>query len=401
MTGEVRPMSGFRLWLCVLLVLAVGPAGLLGVAGPLPSAQAAGTVITNQTLTSDTVWTTAESPYWVQNRLKVAAGVRLTIEPGVVVKIGNSSDRYGEIIVDGHLAARGTVAAPIVFTSHRDDSIGGDTNGDGSSTSPARGDWYHIYLSSTGSSLIDRASVQYGGYGSGGICGPYAELKVTAGAALSLTNSDLRHSQYAGVAVASGAKEVRVANNRFSESGCGIDAPTGTITDNVFEGTIAGYAAAFLSSADVKFYDNYAAKAIQAYSVPVGPSRQQLDLRGNSLLGGVVDQASTYDPQDISDNWWGRPLDDPPTGCYDFNTTYSPAVTYALVWGSACQYQFRASIVGYFTKVTPALTAAPPMPSAGVNGAGTYAGSVADEQVYGPDGGSEFGLLRLVPRLIR
>jgi RHS repeat-associated protein len=345
-------------------------------------------VITNQTLTADTVWTTAESPYWVQNRLKVAAGVRLTIEPGVIVKIGNSSNRYGEIIVDGHLAARGTAAAPIVFTSHRDDSIGGDTNGDGSSTSPARGDWYHIYLSSTGSSLIDRASIQYGGYGSGGICGPYAELKVTAGAALSLTNSDLRHSQYAGVAVVHGAKEVRVANNRFSESGCGIDAPTGTITDNVFEGTIAGYAAAFLNSTDVKFYDNYAAKAIQAYSVPAGPSRQQLDMRGNSLLGGVVDQASTYDPQDISDNWWGHVVEDPPSSCYNFYTTYVPAVTFGS--SPACGARGMPAITGYFTKVLPAMTAAPPMPLAGVTGVGTYAGSVADEQVYGPDGGSEF-----------
>ncbi|GAB4098176.1 hypothetical protein [Sinomonas halotolerans] len=117
----------------------VGPVALVGVAGPLPVAHATtGTVITNQTLTANTTWTTAGSPYWIQNELTINAGVRLTIEPGVVVKIGNPSDRYGRISVNGQLIALGTSAAPVVFTSHRDDSIAGDTNGDGGATVPAR-----------------------------------------------------------------------------------------------------------------------------------------------------------------------------------------------------------------------------------------------------------------------
>ncbi len=393
MTGEARPNSGFRLWLAVLLVLAVGPAGLVGIAGALPEAKAAPTVITSQTLTADTVWTTADSPYWVQNRLKVAAGVRLTIEPGVVVKIGNSSDRYGQISVDGQLVVRGSSAAPVVFTSHRDDSIGGDTNGDGAATSPAPGDWYHIYFSDSAKvqSVIDRARILYGAYGSGHVCSTYASVTAAAGSSLSLTNSDLQHSQYAGVNVSSGAADVRVANNRFSDSGCGAVAWTGSFSDNVFESSIQTYAARFYTPNGIKFYDNHAAKPVEVIASNTAPTRAQLDLQGNALLGGVSPFLSSPAPQDLSLNWWGRVLEAQASGCFDYGTTYIPAVVKTVIVGSACYQSGKQSITGYFTNVLPALTAAPPMPSAGVSGVGTYAGSVDEAQVYGPDGGSEFG----------
>ncbi|WP_077491107.1 hypothetical protein [Sinomonas mesophila] len=179
-------------------------------------------MITSQTLTANTTWTMAGSPYWVQDTLRVGAGVRLTIEPGVVVKIGNPSNSYGSIIVDGQLAALGTSAAPVVFTSHRDDSIAGDTNGDGGATTPARGDWYHIYFSNTATtqSVIDRAVIQYGGQRVSGVCHASATVDVTAQASLSLTNSDLKHAMNSSLSTAPGTGTVRVANNRFSESKC-------------------------------------------------------------------------------------------------------------------------------------------------------------------------------------
>ncbi|MEK7079030.1 MAG: right-handed parallel beta-helix repeat-containing protein, partial [Patescibacteria group bacterium] len=85
--------------------------------------------------------------YQVGGTATVATGVKLTVAPGVIWKLGNNS------IVDigGALYAVGSASEKIVFTSYRDDSIGGDTNGDGFSTG-LPGDWGRISFSD---SVID------------------------------------------------------------------------------------------------------------------------------------------------------------------------------------------------------------------------------------------------------
>ena len=67
--------------------------------------------------------------------------------------------------VDGTLVANGTQAEPVTITSERDDTAGGDTNGDGDTTAPAAGNWQGIV--------------------------------VTSGAELDLTRVQLRHTSYA------------------------------------------------------------------------------------------------------------------------------------------------------------------------------------------------------------
>lgn len=116
------------------------------------------------TISSDSIWTLAESPVTVTSNLTIAQDITLTIEPGVVVKF--SDTRYSYFTVDGTLDAQGTSALPIVFTSYSDDSFGGDTNGDGSATSPAPGQWRTITYNETSanSSVMDYCLIRFGGY---------------------------------------------------------------------------------------------------------------------------------------------------------------------------------------------------------------------------------------------
>ena len=51
--------------------------------------------------------------------------------------------------VFGSLDLQSTPSSPVVFTSFKDDSIGGDTNHDGGATWPAKGDWTAVYLESS------------------------------------------------------------------------------------------------------------------------------------------------------------------------------------------------------------------------------------------------------------
>ena len=94
-------------------------------------------------------------PYLHLGTLTVGSGAVLTVEPGVVVKVLSSG---APVVVNGGLAMVGAADpdSMIVYTSIKDDSYAGDSNVDGSSSSPSAGDWRYIDFNAT---TIDTASV--------------------------------------------------------------------------------------------------------------------------------------------------------------------------------------------------------------------------------------------------
>jgi hypothetical protein len=113
------------------------------------------------TISQDTTWTLANSPYVAQSDVTVSSGVTLTIEPGVIVKFN-----WADMAVYGTLTANGTDLNKIVFTSIKDDSYAGDTNGDGSATTPAKGDWGNLYFgSSSKDSVLNNTTIKWAGRG--------------------------------------------------------------------------------------------------------------------------------------------------------------------------------------------------------------------------------------------
>ncbi len=135
----------------------------------------AGNILTNNvgngmeirggTLQADREWDQTSVVYILTGDVTVGANRLLTLNPGLILKLQN--DR--SLLVDGKLTAIGTATQKIYFTYWADDTVGGDTNNDGSATAPDPNNtgliWGHIRFadSSDDSSVIENAVVRYGG----------------------------------------------------------------------------------------------------------------------------------------------------------------------------------------------------------------------------------------------
>jgi len=161
----------------------------------------------------------------ITSDVTVPGGATLTIEPGAVIKL----DVGRSLLVEAGatLKAEGNVAQPIVFTSIRDDSVGGDTNRDGDTTSAAAGDWYRILVDG-GTASLDHVRVRYGA-GKDRTHG--ALLRSDGAATLTVANSALTDGFYTGLLAWGGS--VTVTNTVVAANDRGISAHPDSTVDVV------------------------------------------------------------------------------------------------------------------------------------------------------------------------
>jgi len=226
------------------------------------------------TYTSNTTWTLANSPYVLDGNVTVAAGATLAIEPGVIVKFNGT---LRKLIVNGTLSAVGTQTSAITFTSYQDDSVGGDTNGDGSATTGAAGQWFDIEINSTGSQ-IKWANIRYGGNGT---AQNYAPVYVYgSGKSLTLDHATITNNQKSALVVGNRASAT-VSNSTLSNNNYGLYVDTATVS--VDHTTIANN-----SSRGVWFNLPTVTPAPAASSITTS------DITGNSGVGVYVVATSDY-----------------------------------------------------------------------------------------------------------
>ncbi|MEX1253121.1 MAG: flexitail domain-containing putative surface protein [Dehalococcoidia bacterium] len=214
------------------------------------NAVAAADAVCNETgtIAIDTHWTSS-CVHVVVDGITISPGVTFTIEPGTIVKLVNPSN-LPTITVQGSLIAQGTAQDPVMLTSYRDDTAGGDSNGDGTASSAAPGDWNFIYVSSGSSAVFDHVMVRFGGRPPSclGPCGFTVGGVITNifGSSpdpdFTFTHSTVSDSANTGVAMDTSGSVTVTDSNFIGNQGTGLSASSGLlrVTGSRFDGNRIG-----------------------------------------------------------------------------------------------------------------------------------------------------------------
>lgn len=137
--------------LCLLVVIPFARGRAAERRGGTAAFQSPATVVSG-TITENTTWTPAQSPYEISGLLTVAEGVTLTVEPGVVVRAAEAAS----MAVRGTLQAVGTASQPISFTG----------------TTAQSGWWVGLYVdgsaTTAAAATLDYVTIAGGGRSAGG-----------------------------------------------------------------------------------------------------------------------------------------------------------------------------------------------------------------------------------------
>ena len=115
-----------------------------------------GSNLTGTLPTGDTV--VSETQPVLLNNIIIPQGGRLIVGGGTVLKLTGGSNK---IQVDGELVIEGTSGSPVIITSDKDDAVGGDSNGDGTGSTPKPGDWQGIVVNATGIASLNNVEIKY------------------------------------------------------------------------------------------------------------------------------------------------------------------------------------------------------------------------------------------------
>jgi hypothetical protein len=167
-------------------------------------------------ITTNTTWEN-DSIYIIKN-YSIDIDAILTIEAGTIIKLESGISIRVNGDYNGKILANGTDLDPIIFTSYRDDTHGGDTNGDGSLTTAAAGDWNYISISGTNNaSMFDYCEFYYGG----GADGYDYTLELDSETTTTVSNSIFSHNlgEEKGALNAYDAKAgTQITNNTFYDN---------------------------------------------------------------------------------------------------------------------------------------------------------------------------------------